>query len=225
MARQTILSEADWMEQGNPEVAWNTLRVELNERQQRLLACACCRRVLSLLDDPVAVAALDAAERFADGDGAPDIVAAMHRYHRGPQDGVAAIWAAEALSVLLRGYFSPSARNLSEAVARAARADRDAHGDMDWRAARRRQVGYLCDLRGRHFYSVDFDPLWGNWHDGLVVVMAQMIFEKRRFSEMPVLADALEDAGCDNADIPAHCRSTREHVRGCWVIDELMGKV
>jgi hypothetical protein len=41
---------------------------------------------------------------------------------------------------------------------------------------------------------------------------------------MPILADALEDAGCDNADILQHCRGAGEHVRGCWVVDLVLGK-
>jgi hypothetical protein len=41
---------------------------------------------------------------------------------------------------------------------------------------------------------------------------------------MPILADALQDAGCDNVNVLDHCREEREHVRGCWVIDMLLGK-
>ena len=51
-----------------------------------------------------------------------------------------------------------------------------------------------------------------------------MIDDDRAFDRLPVLADALQDAGCDNADILTHCRSGGEHVRGCWVLDLLLGK-
>jgi hypothetical protein len=54
--------------------------------------------------------------------------------------------------------------------------------------------------------------------------MAQRMYDSRDFSDMPVLADALEEAGCTNADILAHCRGLGEHVRGFWVIDLLLGK-
>ena len=54
--------------------------------------------------------------------------------------------------------------------------------------------------------------------------IAQAIYDKRAFDRMPILADALEDAGCDNADILAHCRGPNEHVRGCWVVDLILGK-
>src|SRR5208283_1841974 len=52
-----------------------------------------------------------------------------------------------------------------------------------------------------------------------VVAITQSIYDNRRFMDMPILADALEDAGCDNADILTHCRSGGEHVRGCFVVD------
>jgi hypothetical protein len=53
---------------------------------------------------------------------------------------------------------------------------------------------------------------------------AQLIYEERRFADLPSLADAIEEAGCDNADVLAHCRAGSEHVRGCWVVDLLLGK-
>ena len=52
----------------------------------------------------------------------------------------------------------------------------------------------------------------------------QAIYDDRTFDRLPILADALEDAGCSAADILAHCRSGGEHVRGCWVVDLLLGK-
>src|SRR5262249_35973012 len=54
--------------------------------------------------------------------------------------------------------------------------------------------------------------------------LARAIDADRAFDRLPLLADALEDAGCNNADILEHCRSATEHVRGCWVVDLLLGK-
>ena len=48
--------------------------------------------------------------------------------------------------------------------------------------------------------------------------------DDRAFDRLPILADALEDAGCDNADVLAHCRGEGPHVRGCWVVDLILGK-
>ncbi len=54
--------------------------------------------------------------------------------------------------------------------------------------------------------------------------IAGTIYTDRAFDRLPILADALEDAGCDNAEILAHCRGGGEHVRGCWVVDLILGK-
>jgi hypothetical protein len=62
------------------------------------------------------------------------------------------------------------------------------------------------------------------WLTANVNHIAQGIYEQRRFADMPVLADALEDAGCDDARILEHCRSGEEHVRGCWVVDRILDK-
>jgi hypothetical protein len=60
------------------------------------------------------------------------------------------------------------------------------------------------------------------WRTGEVVGLARSIYEERSFGHLPILADALEDAGCDNAALLGHCRSAGPHVRGCWVVDRLL---
>ena len=54
--------------------------------------------------------------------------------------------------------------------------------------------------------------------------LAQQMYELRDFGAMPILADALQDAGCTSADILDHCRGPGPHVRGCWVVDCVLGK-
>jgi hypothetical protein len=67
-------------------------------------------------------------------------------------------------------------------------------------------------------------PVNLSWQTATVTDLAQAIYTNRAFDRMPILADALEDAGCTNADILNHCRQPGEHVRGCWVVDLLLGK-
>ena len=62
------------------------------------------------------------------------------------------------------------------------------------------------------------------WLTSTVLDLARAIYVERAFDRLPILADALEDAGCDSADVLAHCRGEGPHVRGCWVIDLLLGK-
>ena len=86
------------------------------------------------------------------------------------------------------------------------------------------QFALLRDIFGNPFCPVTVEPLWLAWNDSCVSRFAEGIYADRGFDRMPILADALEDAGCDDADMLAHCRSGGEHVRGCWGVDLLLGK-
>jgi hypothetical protein len=87
------------------------------------------------------------------------------------------------------------------------------------------QVGpVLHELFGNPFRPVVLDPRCLAWNDRCVERVAHRIYDERRFTDLPILADALEDAGCDIADILAHCRGPGPHLRGCWVVDLLLGK-
>ena len=82
----------------------------------------------------------------------------------------------------------------------------------------------LRDIFGNPFRPVAAEPSWTTWNGGVVVKLAGSTYEGRAFERLPVLADALEEAGCTDADLLAHCRGGGEHVRGCWVVDLLLGK-
>lgn len=114
------------------------------------------------------------------------------------------------------------------------------------------QCGVIRDIFGNPFRRVlwqkgpenDRDPVgmvlgsWLRWNDGIIPCMAQSIYDNRRFEDMVILADALQEAGCTNEDILMHCRGLEfvdnrtwatqplrgPHVRGCWVLDLLLGK-
>lgn len=95
------------------------------------------------------------------------------------------------------------------------------HGEED----APRQVNLLrCIFGPLPFRPISLESAWFFWHDGLPVLMARQMYESRDFNDMPILADALEDAGCTDQDILGHCRQQGEHVRGCWVIDRLLCK-
>jgi hypothetical protein len=68
------------------------------------------------------------------------------------------------------------------------------------------------------------DRAWLAWNDGTVRKMALGIRERGRYGDLPILHDALLDAGCDNEEILDHCRGAGRHFRGCWVLDLLLGK-
>ena len=68
------------------------------------------------------------------------------------------------------------------------------------------------------------DPAWLAWNGGTVRKLAEAIYDERAFDRLPVLADALEEAGCADEGVLRHCRGGGPHVRGCWVIDLILGK-
>jgi len=81
----------------------------------------------------------------------------------------------------------------------------------------------LRDIFGNPFRPVTFAP---EWRTDTALSLARQMYESRDFSLMPILADALQDADCDNEDILNHCRDTdATHVRGCWVVDLVLEKV
>jgi hypothetical protein len=82
----------------------------------------------------------------------------------------------------------------------------------------------IWDSRLRLDTSSRVEAGWLAWQGGLVVSMARQMNASRDFGDMPVLADALEDAGCSDPEVLTHCRLPGEHARGCWVVDLLQGK-
>jgi len=83
------------------------------------------------------------------------------------------------------------------------------------------QCHLLRDIFGNLFRP---GKLARTWLTANVAAISQMIYDDRHFSDLPILADALDDAGCHDADILAHCRQPGPHVRGCWVVDAVLGR-
>jgi hypothetical protein len=86
---------------------------------------------------------------------------------------------------------------------------------------RQAQAELARDIFGNPFRPVAFSP---SWRTDTAVALARQTYESRDFGAMPILADALQDAGCDNTHILSHCRGQGPHVRGCWVLDLVLGK-
>jgi hypothetical protein len=86
------------------------------------------------------------------------------------------------------------------------------------------QAVVLRDVVHAPYRAVHGRASWRGWNNGIVRRLAEVIYKERNFDLIPILADALEEAGCTDADILNHCRRPGEHVRGCWVVDLLLGK-
>jgi hypothetical protein len=83
-------------------------------------------------------------------------------------------------------------------------------------------VALLRDIFGNRFRSVAIPR---KWQTDTAITLARQMYDSRDFGAMPILADALQDAGCDDEAILSHCRDPNQvHVRGCWVVDLVLGK-
>ena len=79
----------------------------------------------------------------------------------------------------------------------------------------------MRDVFGNPFRPVAFAP---QWHTDTAVALAREMYDSRDFSLMPILADALQDASCEDEAVLSHCRGEGPHVRGCWVVDLVLGR-
>src|SRR5262249_49189611 len=95
---------------------------------------------------------------------------------------------------------------------------------IDEKREQTHQSALLRCIFGNSFRPILLDVTWLHGHEGTVLKLARNIYKERAFDRLPVLADALEDAGCDNADILNHCRQPGEHAPGCWILDMLLNK-
>jgi hypothetical protein len=201
-----------------------------SDRKLRLFACVCCRRIWHLLTDPSSRRAVEVSERYADGEasqeerdaadaaGAAAAYAAADAADAAAAAGAAAAYAAaDAAAALLRDVVgNPFGRpRITPAV-------------LAWDNARAReriaQAALLRDVVGNPFRRPSVAPAVLAWHGGTVPRLAAALYVERRFERLPVLADALEEAGCTDVEILAHCRGPGPHVRGCWAVDLVLGK-
>jgi hypothetical protein len=198
------------------------LMLQLNEikpllRKRRLFAVACCRRITSALTD-AARKALDAAEMFADGAINRWKLYAARRAIGYPSDQWRSFAAAAARAA--SAYIGPGHGDTVGAAAAFAanvRAKKLGRRDKQQKLECAAQAALIRDIFGNPFHPVAFSA---SWRTETVVALARSMYEARDFGAMPILADALQDAGCDNEDVLNHCRDTNQvHVRGCWVVD------
>jgi len=226
MAKAT---EAKWLAKGDPAPILREHRDNLSARKRLLFACACCRHTLSLLPHLPYLGLLDRVEASVDGPTRGGMTQGVGTLEVPPGD-LPGAWAAEAITTLCnhrldRAPSSVSTDRLDEVRHHAARSVRDQARGRDWSAAMKQQTMILCDLLGHLLHtSVTFNPAWLQWNDGTVRKMAEAIYRDNTFADVPILADALEEAGCGEAVILHHCRAKMRHYRGCWVVDALLGK-
>jgi hypothetical protein len=213
------MTEEEWLACKKPMLMLRFLRHRGSERKLRLFGCACCREIWDYIP-PEAREFVENSERYADGladegsllDSRVGVRAlpAHVTYSRPAEYRLIST----ALEAAKRTAMGESAEPALE-VARLANP-----GQKAWRA----QCQLLRCIFGNPFCPAGVDSSWLRWNDSTIPRIAQGIYEERAFGRLPILADALLDAGCDDEAILSHCRGDGPHVRGCWAIDLILGK-
>jgi len=176
------------------------LCVSPTERKLRLLVCATARHSFPTCQDPLFVAGLTCAEDWADAETAPPGAASLER-HFYSLPGRMDAWAASVIQCLADPIGSVFWWEWPDHYPMAANATRE--------------------LFANPFVPLEWNP---EWFTPTVQQLAAYIYAERDFSTMPILGDALMDAGCDHQLIQDHCRTTKPHARGCWLVDAILGK-
>ena len=247
------MTEAEWLASNDPDQMLRFMgekhganRTKAGRRKMRLFGCASCRQLWGHMADPRSRYAVEVAERLADGqlseteleDARMQAMEARRAVALRIHERTFRRELEPKAVVLARGMLPDDDRTAAQAAAAILEPEA---GNFAWAGLtfgctqncaeypivfRRRswEAGALRCLFGNPFRSVKTDLTWLAWNGGAIPKIAETMYDDRAFDRIPLLADALEDAGCTDADILAHCRDPGPHVRGCWVIDLLLGK-
>ncbi len=235
------MTEAEWLACEDPHFMVEFLGGKVSERKRRLLAVACCRRIWQLLPDGWTRRAVELAELFADDLAdqkaldqacakAWKLAAQNIVVDAGEDDGslfgsgkVDPAYAAAALAAerVSGNVFV----NVASAVAQVAVSTGEARSKEDAYAAEYKcQAALIREMFANPFRPVQFDRAYLEGYSPLVPQLAQAIYREHRFDALPSLGETLKEAGCQNEQILGHCYKRGEHVRGCWLLDEILGK-
>jgi hypothetical protein len=231
------MTEAEWLACEEPESLLRFLlgepvrdgvfdrypRCRVTDRKLRLFAVGICRRYGDAPEERTR-RAVEVAERYADGMASEYELLHVHqvsdhefRAEVSAGDPRTAPWIA----------CMPEAPDAARSVLSFCASAASSFSFRFWTTKPRREqaqrahLDLLRDVFGNPFRPVPFSP---EWRTDTAVSLAQQMYDARDFSAMPILADALQDAGCDSDEVLSHCRGPGPHVRGCWVVDLVLGK-
>lgn len=222
------MTEAEWLGCDDSLRMLDFVRHRPANRKEQLYACACCRRIWHLMQDDRCRAAVEVAERLADG--AADVAereAADEAVRQATwglpvdRDRAARVARHAGNAALAAVRCNVPVADMAAKYAAAIAAD---HAPAAKREAKAAHVALLRDIYGPlPFRPIVLDPSWLAWNHGTVPAIGRRVYVERAYHDLPILADALEDAGCTDPDILRHCRGGGPHVRGCWVVDLVLG--
>ena len=207
------MTEAEWLACNDPRKMLRFLRDHATERKRQLIVVACCRHNWAKFISEDARHAVELVERFAD-EGCQSLKTNLEL-------GAAHLKALEATNEARR-QMNVDAWHAAEAARMATHVDFDeaeaAYYALGAEFASDEELELGCqlvrDVMPNPVRLVDMKPTWITAN---TTTLATAIYADRAFDRLPILADALEDAGCTDRAILDHCRQPGEHVRGCWI--------
>jgi hypothetical protein len=233
------MTEAEWLTGQDPETLYMALRNEMNscrtrwhgwrsvrrfrvsDRKLRLYCCACCQRIVDLIPEevrPLLVVAQRWAEGQAEGNKLWDAMETAERVHTvlGLERADHELSAPQLALLAVTSIFIQDSL-VSSSVIRASSLTGE-------RCEGRDLVELLHDIVGNPFQPKRLEPPWQSWKESEILPLAQATYEDQTFDHLPILADALEDANCTDAELLGHLRGRGPHTRGCWALDVVLSK-
>jgi hypothetical protein len=216
---EATMIELGWLACTDPTPMLEFLRGKASERKLRLFACACCRDIWNLIRSESSRRALEASEDYADGKiRRKKLIELRERARQNESDSAQLVVMAASRKQIAAFWVALLAAGARDGSAITPSYTRSLKSSTE-------QSGHLRDIFGNPFRPLpNLDPTLFTWNDATIPKPAQGIYDNRNFTDLPILADALEEAGCDNADLLNHCRQPGEHVRGCWALDLVLGR-
>jgi len=225
------MTEAEWLECDDWALMQPHFGARATDRVLRLFACACCRTISHLFTEPSLIESVEVAERYADGlNSVAELRSARTNAHSVREAAEIAI----AQGAFAHEYPPSAVQFAADTLEHwdMGHAAGVAYADAEWalltaggeecESILKLLSALIHDLFGNPFCAVRFDPAW---RTDTALAIARQMYESREFGAAPILADALQDAGCDADDLLNHLRDPHAaHVRGCWALDLVLGK-
>jgi hypothetical protein len=211
------MTESEWVACTDSRLLLVFLEGQASDRKARLFACGLGRSLWPYLGDERSRRVVEVAEANADHLATEDELAAA----RGA--ALDAVQGAASRAAAWVGDRHPwqAARTVVIALQQA----QTELSARDWSRNMSVRGRKLIDcVFGNPFRTITVDPSWLVWNHGTVLALARRIYDDRAFDTMPILGDALEDAGCTDMAILEHLRGPGPHARGCWALDLILGK-
>lgn len=230
------MNETKWATCRTSRTMIDALEGKLSERRLWLIGVACARRIVEAYKFTECADALALVEKTVDGTAtAKDakklagLVAEVRRLWTAPQRTIPKRFHGHPAQCILSAVWDIAREPVDEPSERLAGVHENVSEALEslcalWQSPskeRLRQAHIVREILGNPFRPAAF----GAWRSSAVVALAKQMYDARDFGAMPILADALQDAGCENEHVLNHSRDTAaNHVRGCWVLDGVLGK-